>query len=256
MKSGIFITIRKDSSRLPNKAVRTILNQPIMQLVIRRAKIASEFAGIVVCTTERPVDDEVVALAEAEGVSVYRGSLKDKLNRWNGAAKHYGISHIVTFDGDDLFCEPRLLDLGLEQLIARDLDFLEAPKGLICGAFTYAFTASSLDKVCTIKNTDDTEMMWSYFKDTHLFKTGVLEDVPSIYFSDDIRCTLDYPEDLEFFARVFEHFQCKNNDVGLAEIVRFLRSNPSIPKINFFRQEEFLTNQKKKTHLILKDGVV
>ena len=99
-------------------------------------------------------------------------------------------------------------------------------------------------------------MMWSYFKDTHLFKTGVLEDVPSIYFSDDIRCTLDYPEDLEFFARVFEHFQCKNNDVGLAEIVRFLRSNPSIPKINFFRQEEFLTNQKKKTHLILKDGVV
>ena len=252
MKKALFITIRKDSSRLPNKAVRLILGCPVMEMIIKRAKQAKNFDAVIVCTTTRPIDDKIQEIAEKNGALVYRGSLEDKLARWNGAAKQYGIDYIVTFDGDDLFCEPKLLDMGAEQIQNRGLDFIEAPEGLICGAFTYAFTAKALDKVCSIKNTEDTEMMWTYFKDTGLFKTGVLEDVPPVYFSYDIRSTLDYPEDFEFFTKVFEHFNCVENDVDLADIVKYLKENPDIAKINIGRQQEFLDNQKAKTHLVLK----
>ncbi len=253
LKKAIFITIRKDSSRLPNKAVREILGHPVMELIIKRAKQAKSFDAVVVCTTTRPIDDEVEEIAKRNGALVYRGSLKDKLDRWNNAAKTYGVDYIVTFDGDDLFCEPKLLDMGAEQIETRGLDFIEAPEGLICGAFTYAFTAKALDKVCSIKASDDTEMMWTYFKDTGLFRTGVLENVPEIYFSNDIRSTLDYPEDFAFYTKVFEHFQCEENDVDLADIVLYLREHPEIAKINIGRQEEFLANQKAKTHLVVKE---
>lgn len=252
MKKGIFITIRKDSSRLPNKAVRQILGHPVMELIIKRAKLAKNFDAVIVCTTRRSVDDEVEEIAKRNGALVYRGPLKDKLVRWNGAAKAFGIDYIVTFDGDDLFCEPKLLDMGAKQIETRGLDFIEAPKGLICGAFTYAFTAKALDKVCQIKDSEDTEMMWTYFKDTGIFKTGTLENVPEIYFSDEIRSTLDYPEDFEFYTKVFDHFQCENNDVDLADIVKYLRAHPEIAKINIGRQQEFLLNQQLKTHLVLK----
>jgi len=255
MRRAIFITIRKDSSRLPDKAVRDMYGGKVMEMVIKRAKLAKNFEDVIVCTTTRSVDDEIEDVSIKAGAKVFRGSLEDKLERWNGAAKKYGIDYIVTFDGDDLFCDPRLLDMGVEQLINRKLDFIEAPGGLICGAFTYAFTAEALKKVCEIKNTNDTEMMWTYFKDTGLFKTGELEGVDPVYFSNDIRCTLDYPEDYDFFLTVFKHFDCRENDVGLDEIARFLRENPEVAKINIGRQQEFLANQKARTHLELKQDI-
>lgn len=252
MKTAIFITVRMDSTRLPNKAMRQILGIPVLRHVIQRAKLAKKFDEIVVCTTQREADDPIAEIGRTCGVKIYRGSLEDKLERWNGAAKAYNIDYIVTFDGDDLFCDPYLMDKGAEQIETGKYDFIELPEGLICGAFTYAFTAKALEKVCEIKGSEDTEMMWTYFKDTGLFKTGCLEDVEDIYFSDEYRLTLDYPEDFEFFTKVFEHFQCVNNDVPLKEIIAYFREHPEIPKINIGRQQEFLDNQKKKTKLVLK----
>lgn len=252
MKKAIFITVRMDSSRLSNKTMKKILGKPVLEHIIYRAQQTKTFDGIIVCTTQRGVDDQVEQLARACGVEVFRGSLEDKLERWNGAAKHYGVDYIVTFDGDDLFCDPYLLDKGAEQIMEGKYDFIEAPPGLICGAFTYAFTAKALAKVCEIKNTDDTEMMWTYFKDSGLFRTGYLEEVELDYFSDKYRLTLDYPEDLEFFTRVFQHFNCVNNGVPLKEIVKYFKEHPEIPEINIGRQQEFLENQRMRTKLILK----
>jgi spore coat polysaccharide biosynthesis protein SpsF len=252
MKKALFITVRIDSSRLPNKALRLILGRPVIEMIILRAKQAVRFDEVVVCTTQRSVDDPIVDIAVKNGVQHFRGSLEDKLERWRGAAERYDLDYFVTFDGDDLFCDPALLDMGAEQMERRGLDFIEAPPGLICGAFTYGIKVSALQKVCSIKATDETEMMWTYFKDTHLFKTGVLENVEDIYFSDVIRLTLDYPEDLQFFEKVFAHYDCTENDVPLREIATYLKQNPEIPQINYFRQQEFLDNQQRKTKLVLK----
>lgn len=253
MKKAIFITIRKDSSRLPNKAVREILGQPVMQMIVKRAKLAKAFDDVIVCTTTREIDNEIEEVALKNGAKVFRGSLEDKLERWNGAAKHFGVNYIVTFDGDDLFCDPELLDLGAEQIASGKYDFIEAPQGLICGSFTYAFSAAALEKVCSIKGSEDTEMMWTYFKDTGLFRCGVLENVDSVFFRD-YRMTLDYPEDYDFFNTVFTHFNCADNDVPLRDIIAYLDGNPQIPKINYFRQSEFLANQKRRTKLVLKEN--
>lgn len=254
MKKAIFITVRMDSSRLPNKTMKKILGKPVLEHIINRAKQTKKFNEIIVCTTQREVDNQIAELAQKHNTKVYRGSLEDKLERWNGAAKEYNIDYIVTFDGDDLFCDPYLLDKGAEQIESGKYDFIELPKGLICGAFTYAFNSKSLAKVCEIKDTDDTEMMWTYFKDTGLFRTGYLEDVEDIYFSNEYRLTLDYPEDFEFFIAVFEHFNCVNNDIPLKEIIDYFKEHPEVPKINIEKQKEFLDNQRKKTKLVLKDN--
>lgn len=256
MKTAIFITIRMDSSRLPNKTMRTILGKPVLEHIIQRAKLTKKIDGIVVCTTERMIDNQVAELATDLGVQVFRGSLEDKLERWRGAAQKFNVEYIVTFDGDDLFCDPHLLDMGAEQIQMGKYDFIEAPEGLICGSFTYAFTANALKKVCEIKNSTDTEMMWTYFKDTGLFRTGYLENVEDVYFSNDYRLTLDYPEDFEFFTKVFEHFDCRNNDISLKEIVAYFKEHPEIPRINIGRQQEFLENQRKKTKLVLKEEII
>ena len=151
MKSAIFITVRSDSSRLPQKALLPILGKPTIEMVMLRAKLVRNADTVIVCTTERSLDDGIVEIASRCGVQHFRGSLEDKLDRWLGATRKFNIDFFVTMDGDDLLCDPELMEAGIEQLKTTDVDFLEAPEGLICGSFTYGIRSSALEKVCTIK---------------------------------------------------------------------------------------------------------
>lgn len=252
MRKGIFITSRTDSSRLPNKALLKILDRHVIEHIINRAKLVHGIDEVVLCTTERTIDNEIVSIAERCGIKYFRGSLEDKLDRWLGAARQFNIDFFVTFDGDDLFCDPALIEMAVSQMEAGDYDFMKAPDGLACGGFTYAIKVAALEKVCQIKDTADTEMMWVYFEETGLFSLTELEVKEPVYFGENRRLTLDYPEDYEFFSTVFEKLQCSNNDVPLKEIMVFLNNNPEIVKINAFRQADFLANQKRRTKLVLK----
>jgi spore coat polysaccharide biosynthesis protein SpsF len=255
MRKAVFITVRSDSSRLPNKGLMKILGRPTIEMVILRAKQAREVDDVILCTTERPVDDEIVAIAKKQGIKYFRGSLDDKLLRWLGAAKKHDIDFFATMDGDDLLCDPELIELAVRQMTKGDSDYIKAPQGLICGSFTYCIKVNALEKVCSIKDTQDTEMMWVYFEDTGLFRVRDLDVKDRTFFSDSIRLTLDYPEDFDFFSKIFEHFNCLNNDVPLREVVGFLNDHPEIVSINTARQKDYLENQKKKTKLIIKKSV-
>jgi spore coat polysaccharide biosynthesis protein SpsF (cytidylyltransferase family) len=252
MKVAIFITIRSDSSRLPNKAFLPLLGKPTIMMVILRAKLVRNADEIIVCTTERSIDDTVVEWSKECGVKHYRGSLEDKLDRWLGATKQFGVDGFVTMDGDDPLCDPELMESGIEQLKSSNNDFVEAPKGLVCGGFTYGIRTTALQKVCALKDTNDTEMMWVYFKETGLFNVATLNIDDPIFFDSNIRLTLDYIEDYIFFKKVFEHFKCVYNELPLRQIMSYLKNNPNVVKINSFRQEDWSSNQTKKTKLVLK----
>ncbi len=253
MKSAIFITVRTDSSRLPNKALLPILGKPTIEMVILRAKLVGNADAVIVCTTERSIDDGIVQIADRCGVLHFRGSLDDKLVRWLGAANKFDIDCFVTMDGDDLLCDPELMAVGIEQLKSGSVDFIEAPQDLICGSFTYGIRTTALEKVCTIKDTADTEMMWVYFKNTGLFEVTTLKVSDTIFYAQDIRMTLDYEEDLAFFKVIFKYFNCFNNDIPLKEIIPYLKTHPEIVQLNAFRQHDWASNQRKKTKLILKN---
>ncbi len=247
-----FITVRTDSSRLPQKALLPIRGRKVIEHIIDRAKSVRGLDGVVVCTSDRPQDDVLEEIARKEGTLCFRGSLEDKLDRWRGAAEKFAADHIITLDGDDPFFGPELIELEIAQIQAEEPDFLNIPKGLVCGGAEFGIRTKALQKVCEIKDTRDTEMMWTYFTDTGLFRVSDFRVADPIYWNDHVRLTLDYSEDLEFFKRVFEELDIKKNTVPLRDIMELLAKKPEIAEINFFRQREFLDNQKKKTTLKIK----
>lgn len=232
-----------------------ILEKQTIELVILRAKKLKKIDDIILCTTDRPIDDNMVKISEKYGIKYFRGSLEDKLERWLGAAHKYNIEFFITMDGDDLFCDPELMSISIDQMETSDCDFIKAPDGLIIGSFTYCLKTRALEKVCNIKDTNDTEMMNVYFENTGLFKVCNLNIDDSIFFDDEIRLTLDYPEDFEFFTKVFEGLNCQNNDIPIRDIVKFLRKNPDTISINSSRKQDFLKNQQRKTKLLLKKQI-
>jgi spore coat polysaccharide biosynthesis protein SpsF len=252
MNNAIFITVRNGSTRLPNKALINFNGMTVIEYIIQRHKNAKVCDSIILCTTENKNDDSLIDIAKKNNINFFRGSETDKLERWKGAADEFDVKYIVTADGDDLFCEPKLIDLAFEQFEKSQPDFIQA-NGVICGAFTYGIKSDALRKACEIKDTSNTEMMWVFFTQTNLFKIEELQKVPMKFYRNDIRMTLDYKEDLDFFNAIIKK-GWSGNYLTLDEILEIIEKEPYLKDINFYRQQEFLNNQKNKTILKVKDN--
>tara|TARA_R100000008_G_C3560653_1_gene155950 strand:+ start:479 stop:1225 length:747 start_codon:yes stop_codon:yes gene_type:complete len=246
---GIFITVRTGSTRLPNKALLKIGDKHTIEYVIEQAKKSKFAEKIVLCTTTLPEDDILCEIAEKNGIHHFRGSVEDKLDRWLCAAMEHGVDFFVTADGDDLFCSPELMDLAFVQESYNESDFIEG-EGLVSGSFTYGIKTNVLFKVCQMKDTTDTEMMWVYFTETGVCSVEKLQNVPKIYKRNDIRMTLDYQEDFDFFKTVIESFD--GNPFTMREVLEYLDNNKKVIAINFHLEDQWKQNQVNKTKLVVK----
>ena len=247
--NAILITVRTGSTRLPNKAILEIEGKSTIEHLISRVKHSKLADKIILCTTELEEDNVLCEIAKRNNIECYRGSVKDKLDRWLGACNRFNIDFFVTADGDDLFCEPELIDLAFEQRKISQEDFIKS-ENTICGAFTYGISREALATVCSVKDSEDTEMMWTYFEDTGLVDISLLKNVPDEYIRNDIRMTLDYSDDFVFFDTVIKHFG--NEYFSLRDIVKYIDKNPEVAKINLYLEDEWKKNQNKNTTLELK----
>ena len=248
--NSVFITVRSNSTRLPNKAYKKIKDKYTIEYVISQAKKSKMAQSVILCTTDLQEDDLLCRIAEDNNILYFRGSEIDKLERWNGACKKYNVDFFVTADGDDLFCSHELFDLAFTQNKNEPCDFIYGDN-LVCGSFTYGINSNALEKVCEIKDTNDTEMMWVYFTETNLFDTRPLKNVPTIFKRNDVRMTLDYDDDYNFFTSVINSIN--KDEFNTRDVLNFLDQNKKIIDINFYLEEQWKSNQLSKTKLTIKE---
>lgn len=249
-KKGIFITVRSGSTRLPDKALLKINGKHTIEYVIESAKNSTEADIIVLCTTELKQDDALCEIAKKHQINFFRGSVEDKLERWNQAAKKYDVDFFVTADGDDLFCSHELMDLAFRQYELNDSEFIEGD-GLACGTFTYGISSAVLQEVCNKKESTDTEMMWVYFTETNVCKVEKLSNVPNCYIRNDVRMTLDYEEDFCFFKTVIENFS--GSTFNTRDVLAFLDNNKEVIELNYSMRDRWKQNQIENTTLEYND---
>jgi len=250
---GIFISVRKNSTRLPEKAMLNICGKPTVQYLIENLKKSRHSDYIVLCTTLEPSDDDLCELAESCGIKYFRGSTEDKIDRWLGACEEYGIDFFVTADGDDIFCDYGLVDHVFEQYERTRSDFIDG-RGLYNDVYGISFSA--LQEVCKNKNNRDTEFIKPYFDAySDKYKIQKVHNVPPKYHKKNIRMTLDYEEDLMFFEKVIEYFNNSGKPMSFENILDFLEKNSNIVKINWFREESWRQNQNNMIQSIKNKGL-
>ena len=93
------ITVRSQSTRLPEKCFLPFGGGNVIEHMIRRAKHFE--INPIVCTTIEESDDKIVEIAKAEGVRYFRGSVKDKLDRWNKASAKFNIDTPILCSASD-----------------------------------------------------------------------------------------------------------------------------------------------------------
>lgn len=229
----IFIPVRLDSTRLPKKHLKTINNKPALKHLIDRLRQCKKIRHIIVCTTELSSDDELVLFLKQENILFFRGNEKDILQRFLDAAEKFDTDIIIDVEGDKIFTDSDYVDQIASLLTDSQIDFIignDHPQNFnpsnhfVHGLIPAGFTKNSLEKICTLKTSKNTETGYrEFFINSDIFKTKFLllnENVPK-----NLRLTLDYEEDLHFADIVFSAlgtYFSKN------DLLDFLNKKPEI----------------------------
>jgi len=227
----VFITARMGSTRLPGKHLLDICGKPIIEQMIIRIKQAKLPAFIVLCTTSVPEDDVFVDIANRCNVKIFRGNPIDILKRWLDAADYFSIQYFISAEADDVFCDPEYIDMIIEEFRNIPYDYITC-RGLPFGVTPTGINVEALRKICKLKKEDDTEGQERFFTKTGLFKVRYIDINDPNKSNTEVRMTLDYPEDYEFFREVFKYLFRGDNYFSLSEILNLLKEHPEITESN------------------------
>ena len=147
MKTIATIEARLDSSRFPKKLIKKIDGKPAIYYLIKRLQRIKELEKIVLCTTKRKVDDDLIKLANKYNIDYFRGSYVNVIKRILQATKKFKAKIIVQASGDSLFSDPDLIRQKLFMLKANNADIVcTFPQTLPEGIDTPVIKTSSLNR--------------------------------------------------------------------------------------------------------------
>ncbi|MCS6809318.1 MAG: glycosyltransferase family protein [Bacteroidota bacterium] len=230
------IEARMTSSRLPGKVLMEAGGKPLLQILIERLRKSRYINDIVVATTTNPQDDPIVELCQKLGVSSFRGSELNVLERVCGAAQYMNADVLVEITAD---CP--LLDISLTDGVIEE--FLRVfPERRYCsnsgpaismpwGFDTQVFLAEDLYAILDDNPDDDDKEHVSYrfyrpesgdkYKPHFITYTGELN-------RPELRVTLDYPEDYTLIKAAYEHLYPQNPYFTAVDVIRWLDANPEL----------------------------
>lgn len=230
MKIVASIEARMTSSRFPGKVLLPILSRPILALMIERVKKAKLVDEIVVATTTNRSDDIIDHWCQELGVSVFRGSEDDVLDRVVKAHEFRESDIIVELTGDCPFVDPEMIDEAIRCYQEKNVDYVSNnyKRTFPDGTDIQVFSFKLLESVAALtKDPLDREHVSKFIYTSGKYEIFTIEaDAESDLFWPDLAITLDTLEDYQVIKNVFEHFG--NTTFKLAEILTYLRKNPEV----------------------------
>lgn len=229
-KTGIFITARLKSTRLPLKVIKPILGRPMIDWMIERLKRCN-IEPLVMMTSTNRQDDLLVEIAGKNAIDYFRGSEDDVLLRMRDCARQFEADLIISITADNPLVEPAFINKLVDRYTQTRFDFCEI-KGLPLGCFSYAVSWSALEKVFDIKDSSDTEIWGPYFRESGIFKCDVIEVTEPLILRPQYRLTVDTPEDFDLVTRIFEILSKEKEYFDVYDVCRLLDENEELVKIN------------------------
>ena len=267
MKIGFLIIGRLKSTRLPKKILLDIHGKPVIYHMIQRLKLSNKIDTIILCTSINPQDKPLEKIAKDNDIECFLGDPDDVLLRMLNAAEKFNLDYILTITADCPFVDPFYADKIVEKYLETNADLIRQ-FDLPHGSFSYGIKVKALKKVVQMKDSSETEVWGHYFTDTGIFNVIDLDVEDQHHFRPGLRMTLDYPEDFQFFKKIFDALYKENEVFTLSNILTLLDNNPEIIQINkncgqkfkkrFISQSEpkLKRNFKVETVLIMGSGSI
>jgi spore coat polysaccharide biosynthesis protein SpsF len=237
------IEARMGSSRLPGKVLMEIAGKPTLARLIDRLRACRTLDEIVVATSTASADDAIESWCYSYGVTCFRGSEDDVLNRVVEAQRAAASDVVVEITGDCPLTDPEIVDLGVETYFAHDCDIvsncgpnLTWPMGVYVQVFPFKLL-EDVDRTVVDEAVHEHVSLYFYEQPERYRLIELL--APDRWRAPDYRFQLDYPEDLAFQNVIFEKLIPLHGDLfGIEDIMALLRREPDLVSMNIDRKEK------------------
>lgn len=227
------IQARMGSSRLPKKVMKPLANHPLIYHVVVRAKAAKRLEQVIVATTTDPSDDPLVEYLTQLGVTVFRGSVNDVLDRYYQAALTHQASVIVRLTGDCPVLDPALIDQTIGLYMADQYDYVSNfmhrtyPDGLDTEVFSFAALYTAW-RDAKLPSEREHVTPYLYKHPEKFFQVGLISPIDLSHY----RWTVDEPADFDFISILYDRLYAENPLFDMGMIHALLEADPNLLKLN------------------------
>ena len=253
-KIGVFIVCRLKSTRLKNKALLKIGNKESILHVIDQCLKIKNVHNILLATSYLKSDKLLVKLLKKRyknKIQYILGHPQDIVQRILKGSKKYSIDTAVRVTGDCPVISPEIINFLIKKHNKTNSDFTYA-KNFAVGTSAEIYSVGSLQHIKnkTKKASYSEYLPFYYLNNFSHFKINKC-DLPEKYIAK-FRLTLDYSKDLIFFNKLFEKLKLEKKPPNIINILRTLKKNQHISKINKhiklnYTKDKFLKFIYKKT---------
>lgn len=225
MSLAIIIQARTGSTRLPNKMVRPFFEgKGIFEILIERIIAADFRVPVILATTINPADDILIEIAEKKGVSVFRGSEENVLERFIGAAEKFGVKKIIRVCADNPFLDLDSLKFLIEKSKKLHADYWCFAKndGTPSIKTHYGFWAEGVSLDALIKTAELTkELIYQEHVTNYIYSNPALfsiflQPIQQEVQALNIRLTIDTLEDFKIAQEVY--LKAKEKQISLESV--------------------------------------
>jgi len=232
MNVTAIVQARMGSARLPGKVLMDLGGETVLGCVVQRLRRASRISEVVVATSERVENDRIAGECDRLGVSCFRGSENDVLDRYLRAATHFRSDVIVRVTSDCPLIDPAVADEvvsaffdGTADLACNDLP-CTFPRGLDVEVFSPE-TLRRAEAIAT-KSYQREHVTPVIYERPDLFR------IASVCGEQDFsqyRWTLDTAEDLQLIREIYAHFE-NRQDFCWQHVIELMQHRPELAHIN------------------------
>lgn len=235
MKNILIISqARYDSTRLSGKVMIEILDKPLLWYGMKRLELVTTPSKIIIATATPPSNQPIIDLAKSMNLDYFVGSEDDVLDRFYQTAKKFMGDIIVRITSDCPLMDPAIIDKGLDIFLNGNFDYVSNvhpptyPDGFDVEIFSFKALELAWKEA---KKHSEREHVTPYIwkNEKNQFKHKNYENDIDL---SDLRLTVDTKEDFILISKLIEEFYDKWDNYTMGDIIKYLKDNPELLKIN------------------------
>jgi spore coat polysaccharide biosynthesis protein SpsF len=237
-KVVIIVQARMASTRLPGKVMMPLLGESLLARMVERLQMIKHEATIIIAASVKPEDNVIEQEAAFLNIPCYRGSTNNLLERHYIAAVKHNADIVLKIPSDCPLIDPQIIDEVLDHYFqgAGKYDYVSNlhPATWPDGNDVEVMTMPCLEKnwrlaTRPLELEHTTPYIW---ENTGQFRIGNVSWSRGLDYSMSHRFTIDYQEDYDFIARVYEELYPQNPGFSCDDILNLLTEKPEIYELN------------------------
>ena len=237
MNIGIIIQARMGSTRLPGKILKPFYGGKTLLETLLENLHKVNGVKVIVATSVNKNNDQLESFLRERNELVYRGSENDVLDRFIKAAEENNVEGIVRICSDNPFMDWQGVAKLVEKAKTSDADYIgfrinEKPSILTHFGFWGEYvTLNALKRVYSTTDLGTPaheHVTFHVYKHPEDYKCEWIAGPDFLEGRDDIRLTIDTPDDLQNALKVYSDLKSKDDNFTLKDVVEYLDTHEEI----------------------------